>query len=280
MKNSLYILVALALGLSLSAPPALAGRQQVILSGTLVIEGAGDSRDLLRAIARRFKQIHPNVSVEVPGDTGTHSGIRAVGESTIEMARVARPPKDNEKRYGLTYRAFAESPVVFAVPPDVRRIGDLSTEQVIKIYSGDITNWKYLGGMSRKIYPVGREVNECSRAVLDEKLPGFKDIKAPASKTFYTTSEAIEAISRHKSTIGYAPMAAVRKTGLKILKLDGVFPSARNVKNGTYKMTVPLGVVYKGKLRPPARAFVDFLYSREARRIIRDYGCIPVGGGK
>jgi ABC-type phosphate transport system substrate-binding protein len=129
MKNILYILAALALGLSVSVLPAQAGRQQVILSGTLVIEGTGDSRDLLRAIARRFEQIHPNVFVEVPGDTGTHSGIRKVGESKIEMARVARPPKNNEKRYGLTYRAFAESPVVFAIPPNVRRIGDLSTEQ-------------------------------------------------------------------------------------------------------------------------------------------------------
>ena len=69
-------------------------------------------------------------------------------------------------------------------------------------------------------------------------------------------------------------------SGLKILKIEGVYPSPENVKSGKYRLTVPLGIVYKAELQGMAKRFVDFLYSDKGREIILKNGAIPVNKEK
>jgi phosphate transport system substrate-binding protein len=273
MTNIARATVIVLLAISFLPLPASAFEA---LSGELVIEGTGDSQALLRALAKRFEEIHPDTIVVVPESIGSGGGIRALIGNEVEMARVARPLTKEERKLGLASRAFALSPVVFAVHPSVEGIDNVSTSDVFGIYSGKTTRWEQLGGKPPfRIYPVGREDGDSSRTFLSIYIRGFETVK-DVSKTVYSTPEAVDVLLRHKNTIGYVPMAMVKKSGLKILKLDDVYPSVENVKNGSYKVTAPLGFVYKRKLGPLARVFVDFLYGKEARKIIREYGCVPV----
>lgn len=254
---------------------AVAAEPQVPLSGTLVIKGAGDSRDLLQAIARSFEKRYPGTKIEFPLDVGIRRGLRASREDRVELVRLAGSPRD-EQEEGLEYKIFAYSPVVFIVNPEIRNIDNITSEEAVALFMGRLVNWKQLGGTAHRVYPVNREAANSSRLVLEERLPGFKEAGNLTDKTFYTTSDSIESIAQHKGAVGYAPISAVRKSGFRVLSLDGTEPSLTNIRNGSYSMGVSLGIAHGQKLRPLARAFVDFLYGTEARRIIEEHGCIEV----
>jgi phosphate transport system substrate-binding protein len=275
-RKVLPIIIA-ALILSL---PSVAGaaQPQRALSGKLIVEGSGDSQELLRSIARRFVALHPGTDIEIPDGIGSRGGIESVLGNKVQLARASRPLNEREHSKGLFYRIFAKSPVAFATNPE-SRLNSLSAEQIVGIYSGKFVNWKQLGGAASKIYPLGRESTDPGRTVVTEHIPGLGNIKNPTSKTYYTASGIVEDIARHEGTIGYASMAMVKKTGLKVLKVDDVYPLTMNVRNGTYKMVIPLAIVYRGNINPLAQAFVDFLYSREAQKIIIHYGCMPASKG-
>jgi phosphate transport system substrate-binding protein len=247
------------------------------LSGELVIEGTGDSQGLLRDLAWRFMRVHASVEVVIPESVGSTGGINALRNRQIELARTARPLTIEERRAGLTEVVFAKSPVVFVVHPSVAEIDSITTEQVLDIYSGKVMWWEELGGQPFKIYPVSREPGDSSRLVLEEKLQGFRDITPGAMvRTAYSTSESVDMIKGHKNTIGYMPMSAAYRSGLKLLKLNGVSPTVENVLNGTYPLVLPLSVVHGSELSPTAKGFVDFLFGPVATDVIKKYGGAPV----
>ena len=237
---------------------------------TLVVSGTGDSQSLLRALAPLFEQSHPGVTVKVPDSIGSGGGIRAISQGTIDLARTARPLKEKEKQ-GLIQHPFAVSPVVFVTHPSVLGIENLTTEQILGIFSGNFRNWQLLGGPDNRIYSITREKGDSSRRVLDRNLAGFSAIK-PVGKTFYSTPNTVEAITGHRYTIGYLPLSEALHSKVNILALDGVAPSMENLASGSYPLVNTFYIVSKGEPTGIAKKFLDFLYSKEARAIIEQYG--------
>lgn len=260
-------------------PPAFLAKASQVIRGfsgqKIIVSGTGDSQQLFREVAKILEERLGGGKIEVPESIGSGGGIRALAAGKIDLARVARPLKENEKKLGLTYKRFAKSPVVFVVNPSVSGVENLKTEDIIGIYSGKINVWGQLGGQDQKIYAITREVGDSSRIVLNKHIPGLKDIAEPAAKVIYNTPEAVATLIRHKKTVGFLPMPMAIGKDLKILKVDGVYPSAENIKSGRYKLVVPFGILYKGELKGLAKRFVDFLYSKEGKRLITKYGAIP-----
>lgn len=275
MENALYRTVTRLLIVSFALFGASAHGIEEKLAGELVIEGTGDSQELLRAMAKRFEEIYPDTTIKVPDSIGSSGGIKAAGTGNADLGRVARQIKEKEKKYGLTYKLFAKSPVVFVVHLSVEGIDNLTFEQIVEIYSGKITNWNQLGSKTHKIYPIGREPGDSCKTLLETHIPGFKEITTPAAQIYYTTPEAIEALVEHEYTLGYVPMAMIATTNLQIVKVGGISPSLENMKQGKYPMILPFGIVYKEPLKPLAKAFVNLLFSAEGRQIIGEYGCLP-----
>jgi phosphate transport system substrate-binding protein len=240
----------------------------------IVVAGTGDSQELLRAIGRRLTDRLGEGEVAVPESVGSSGGIKALLKGDADLARIARAMKQSEKDQGLTCRVFGMAPLAFVVHQDVTGVENITTEQIIGIYSGTITDWRELGGAQGKIYPVTRESGDAGLVVLQEKMPGFAAIQTPAALTFYTTPQALEGIAGHRGTIGFLSMPMVVNSKLKVLKVDGVFPSEANVLNGSYKFCVPLGLVYKGELQGLSKSFVDFVFSEEGTGIVARYGVV------
>jgi phosphate transport system substrate-binding protein len=241
----------------------------------IVVGGTGDSQKLMRTLAKALMEKLGSGIIEVPDSIGSKGGIRAVSDGQIDLARVARPLKEDEKKLGLTYELFAKSPVVFAVNSSAADINNITTEQIIGIYSGKIKDWSQLGVQAGKIYPIFRESGDSSLLVLEEKMPGFADINAPAAKTIYSTPEAVAALTEHKGTIGFIPLSMAVGTQLRILKVNGVYPSIENVLDGKYEIVTPFGIVYKKQPKGLAKSFIDFIYSKEGQEIITRMGAIP-----
>jgi len=244
-------------------------------SRILVIPGTGDSQVLLHNLAQLYTKNRHGITVEIPESIGSGGGIRSVITGKNEIARVARPLTEKETAQGLKSRIFAQAPIVFAVNPGVSGVENLTFEQIIGIYAGRIQQWDALGGAG-KIYVMNREEGDSSRTVLGNLIPGFKEISAPAGATVYSTPEAMQTLMTSPNTIGYLPMPVVVGTGLKVLRVQEVEPSAANVRQKKYQMVIPLALVWKDTLSPRAQDFLDFLSSPAARKLMLDNGAIPV----
>ncbi len=267
MKKLIYLLEILIIFIMLNS---------VVQAGEkITVCGTGDSQALMRVLAADFEKSNPGTVVEIPETIGSGGGIKATAMGKCELGRVARHIKESEKKYGLKYQMFAKSPVVFTVHPTVTGIEDLSSEQVIGIYTGKYKNWNQLGGPDSKIYPISREEGDSANDIVVNKIKDF-NIKQFISKIAYSEPEAVELLTTHNYTIAYIPLASIMDSTMVALSLDGVEPSAENVQNGKYTLVLDLGIVYKKEPEGLARKFLDYLYTNVAQQIILDKGSIPV----
>ncbi|UCG79126.1 MAG: substrate-binding domain-containing protein [Nitrospirota bacterium] len=266
LKTGLFIITA---AVFLALPTAYAAEE-------ITICGTGDSQALLRMLAASYEEEHPGSKINVPDSIGSKGGIKATAKGDCELGRVARPIKDSEMKYGLEYKVFAFSPVVFAVNKSVKKIPGLSGIQVLNIFSGRTTNWKELGGPDMMIKVINREPGDSSRSVLMKNLPGFEKIKDPVGIVIeHNTPLTIETISTNKGAIGYIPLSSVDRAHMRILKLDGVAPTKYRVWRQEYKPVSPLGIIWKGELQGLAKSFFDYLFTSEVQARISRVGLIP-----
>ncbi|MBU0967879.1 MAG: substrate-binding domain-containing protein [Proteobacteria bacterium] len=260
-------------------PPLFLAKADKVLRGfagqRIVVSGTGDSQALLREAASTLEEKLGGGEIDIPESIGSGGGVRAAAAGEIDLGRVARQLTESEEKLGLNYKPFAKCPVAFVVHPSVTNLDNVSSQEIVGIYSGKITDWSQLGSETGKIYAVGREPGDSCLIVLNKLVPGFKNITNPTAKIIYNTPEAVKTIMKHRRTIGYVPMSMAIGTDLRILKVDGIYPSAENVSNGTYQFIVPFALVYRENLDGFAKRFVDFLDSDEGKQIIRSYGVVP-----
>ncbi|MBU0674786.1 MAG: substrate-binding domain-containing protein [Proteobacteria bacterium] len=241
----------------------------------LEIPGTGDSQELMRLLADDFAKLQPGFKVVIPDSIGSGGGIKNVAAGLSELGRVARPLKEKEKRYGLSYREFARSPVVFIVNESVSGIDNLTSEQVVGIYSGRITDWGQLGASPGKIYVVDRENGDSSRAALEQDIPGFSTIKKTVGKTIYTTPELVQSIALNENTVGYTALSMAASDMVRVLKINGADGVGLTADEG-YPLMVPFALVWKGELSEEAGKFMEYLFSEQAGKLIRRFGALLV----
>ncbi len=242
----------------------------------IVISGSGDSQDLLRALASAFERANPGTKIEVPKSIGSSGGIRAVERGDADLGRIARLITAKDRRFSLNHIVFAYSPVAFICNANVKKVENLTYQQIVDIYSGRIRSWSELGGENQPIYVANREEGDSSRDVVNETVPGFQDIPSFAGEVIRSTPENIAIVEKYNNTIGYGPLSMVKGRRLKVLKIEGVYPSLDNVHNGRYSLITPFSLVWKGQLRGLSKRFVDFIFSAQGRKIIADHGASPV----
>jgi phosphate transport system substrate-binding protein len=254
----------------------------VLTSGTaaagerIVISGSGDSEDLLRAMAFAFEKANPGARIVIAKSIGSDGGIRAVERGAADLGRIARLVTEKDRKFSLNHVVFAYSPVVFICNPNVSKVDNLTYTQIVGIYSGRITSWSQLGGERRPIYVANREEGDSSRAAIEETVPGFNEITSFAGEVIKSTPENIGIVEKYKDTIGYGPLSMVKGRRLRVLKVEGISPSLRNVQSGKYSLFIPFSLVWKGRLRGLAKGFVDFIFSPQGQKITAESGAAPV----
>lgn len=244
---------------------------------TIKICGTGDSQELLRRLARFYEDKHRGIIIEVPNSIGSSGGVKATAAGKCDIGRLARPLKEKEKHYGLNYKLFAHSPVVFLVSKNLRDISNITADQVVGVFSGRITSWQELGGATGKIYVANREKGDSSRSVIEKHIPAFEKIGHQAGKTIYSTPETIAAVANNDNTIAYAPLSSIgKRTDIHVLSFEGVKPDPATIGNGKYHLASDYGLVWREGIRPQALDFINFLDSAEAVEIISEFGTAPV----
>ena len=264
----------------LSARPPAAQADQSLPAedeaATLVVAGTGDSQDLLRLLAQRFMQRNPDIRVDVPESVGSTAGIRALLAGKAQLARTARPLRQDESAAGLAEFVFAEAPVVFAVHPSVTGVAGLTAAQAQAVFAGAVKNWSALGGPDLPIARVCRETPETSREILNAAIPGFESEGCRGQAVAYTTPDAVAMTAEHPGAIGYFSLAAMSETSLIPLAFNGVSPTGQRRAGGAaYPLTIPFALVSKDPPSPAAERFLKSLADPQAQSLMARMGCLP-----
>lgn len=274
MKKIITVLCAAVMALSLFAGCGQkANDNGTTTGGTVSTDGSTSMEKVIGALGESFMEANSGTTFTY-NPTGSGSGIQAVSEGRCDIGLSSRALKDDEKAAGLKETIVALDGIAIIVNPQ-NPVKDLSLEQIAKIYTGEITNWKDVGGEDAEIVRIGREAGSGTR-------DGFESITETKDACQYrqeltSTGDVITTVSQNPNAIGYASLAAI-KDSVKALTVNGVAPTEATVKDGTYLVQRPFVLVTKegAALSETAQKFFDFATSADAASIISAAGAVPV----
>lgn len=250
----------------------------------ITIKGSDTMVILGQRWAEIYMQKNPGTVLQVTGG-GSGTGISALINGTTDICEASRPMKEAEKTK-LKERYFTlgvEIPVakdgVTIYLNEANPVDKLSVEQLKGIYTGQITNWKEVGGQDAKIILYGRENNSGTYVfVKDEVLKGAD--YAPQTATLPGTAAVVNAVAKDKLGIGYG--GAAYGKGIKFCKIsetaggEAYEPNTENVESGKYPLSRNLFWYLRTKPAGDIKKLVEWVLSPEGQKIVVDVGYFPV----
>ena len=247
------------------------GGTTAALSGTVSTDGSTSMEKVINSLGESFMAANKDVKFTY-NPTGSGSGIQAVTEGRCDIGLSSRALKDDEKASGLVETVLAYAGIAIVVSPE-NPVSDLDVDTIAKIYTGEITNWKDVGGDDAEIVLIGREAGSGTRDGF-ESITGTKDACAYRQE-LTSTGDVINTVSQNPNAIGYASLSAVGES-VKALTVGGVKATEATVKDGSYVVQRPFVLVTKEgtELSPAAQAFFDYAISPEVADIIANAGAV------
>mgnify|MGYP001509296987 CR=1 FL=1 len=244
---------------------------ETTLSGTVSTDGSTSMEKVINSLGESFMLANKDVKFTY-NPTGSGSGIQAVSEGRCDIGLSSRALKDDEKASGLTETILALDGIAIVVNPE-NPVSDLDIDTIAKIYTGEITNWKDVGGNDAEIVLIGREAGSGTR-------DGFESITDTKDACQYrqeltSTGDVINTVSQNPDAIGYASLSAVGDS-VKALTVGGVEATEATVKDGSYVVQRPFVLVTKEgtELSAAAQAFFDYATSADAASVISAAGAV------
>jgi len=269
--------------LSLAAALAALVLAPAAASAAVTVKGSDTMVILSQRWAENYMKKNAGKKIQVTGG-GSGTGIAALVNGTTDIANSSRAIKGDESakvrdRFNVlpAETAVAKDGVALYVN-EANAVSQLTIEQLYGIYTGDITNWKQVGGADAPIVLYSRENSSGTYVFFKENVLKGDDFAA-AAQTLPGTAAVVNAVSKEKNGIGYGGAAYAK--GVKELKVvgkdgQGYLPSAENVKAGKYPLSRPLFVYTRGKPAGEAKDFIDFCLSDEGQAIVTTVGYYPV----
>ncbi len=289
-----YILLLSVLLLASCAPanPAQVGSS----SSSAYIENKGSDTivNLALAWAEQYQKINPEVQISVTGG-GSGTGLAALVNGTVDIANASRAIKpeeiDQAKSAGFTPTEFviARDAIAVIVNPE-NPVKQLTMDQISKIYKGEIDNWKEVGGEDRPIVRLSRETNSGTHVYFLEEVVRLgssqdKSIFSPTTLLLPSSEGIIAEVSSNPNAIGYDGLGYVTDTVKTIAvarpgSSDYVLPSVATVNSGTYPISRDLYMYTHDAPQGAIKAYLDWIYSPEAQKIVADLGFVPYAKGQ
>ena len=241
------------------------------LSGTLSMNGSTSMEKVIKAVNGAFMEKNKGVTVNL-NLTGSGTGIQEASEGKCDIGNSSRKLKDEEAEK-LDATVVGLDGIALVVNP-ANKLEDITLQDLAKVYSGEITNWKELGGDDKAIVVIGREDGSGTRDGFESIVMGDKEPKY--AQELESTGSVINAVATTDGAIGYASLANVDET-VKALKVGGVEATEENVKSGAYKVQRPfICATLKGSDTKLVKAYLDFILSEEGQALVLAQGAVPV----
>ena len=242
------------------------------LSGNVATGGSTSMKNVIAALTEGFAEIEPDVTISYD-PTGSGAGITGATDKTLDIGLSSRALKDDEKN-DVDGTTVALDGIAIIVNKD-SKVADLTVDQLKQMFTGEITNWKDVGGDDGEIVLVGREAGSGTRDGF-ESIVDVKD-SCKYAQELTATGAVISAVEANPLAIGYASLSAIGDT-VKAVTVGGVECSEETVKDGSYEVQRPFVFVTNKSvtLSEQAQAFFDFATSADAADLIRTAGAVPV----
>lgn len=241
-------------------------------SGNVRLDGSTSMEPLMTALSEAIKEDYPNLQLEAQF-TGSGTGIKSVIAGTVEIGNSSRSLTDEEKSQGLIENIVAIDGIAIITDKN-NTITNLTKEQLISIYTGEITNWKDVGGKDQRIVVVGREASSGTRGAFEEILE-IKD-KCKYANELNEAGAVVAKVQQTPGAIGYISLDNITDT-VKAIQLDGIVASEETVKNGLYKLQRPFVMATKGEVSKQSeqvQAVFQFINSDKGQKVLEKVGLV------
>ncbi|MDD2481538.1 MAG: phosphate ABC transporter substrate-binding protein [Lutispora sp.] len=237
---------------------------------SIIINGSTSVQPLAEELANAFKAKNPNATIDIQSG-GSGIGIKSAMDGVVDIGMSSRDLKPEEKIM-KEYRIATDGIAVILHPENT--VNDLSVEQLRQIYSGEITNWKEVGGKDAKITVVTREEGSGTRGAFIE-LTGLEvkkvDKTLASAITQGSTGAVMTTVAGDVNAIGFASFGSAKdNTNIKLISIDGAACIEENIYAGTYKISRPFLMLTKDEPTGLAKDFLDFILSSGGQEIVAE----------
>jgi phosphate transport system substrate-binding protein len=256
--------------------PPLAGGQSIAshvpgLAGQRIrIGGSSALSQLFTGAAAHFDAA--NGTTTAVSSSNSQAGLQLVHSGALDLGLsdifVRDAPDDTVKDYVLQDHAVAVAVFAVLVSPDLAGIvQNLTTDQLIGIYNGTLTNWRQIGGPDQRITPIGRAVGSGTRVTFESYVlhgqPNYTGTTLAG-----TTADLANALARSHGAIGYiatSALGASDRVQVHPVCIDGARPTLDDINNGAYQFWnyehVYVNLPQSGALAGTVRAFLAYVCS-------------------
>lgn len=274
---SLFLAAAMTAGLLTGCGSSSTDSSSSDLEGPITAAGSSALKPLVDEASQKFIEKNPNVSITVDAG-GSGEGLKQVSEGTVTIGNSdvsAEEKLDADQAKELVDHQVCVVTMAPIVNKDVTEAGvkDLSTDQLIGIFTGQITNWKDVGGPDEDIVLVTRPSSSGTRATFEKyALNGNAEAENKSMETD-DSGVLLKNVSDTKGAIGYVALSyLVDNKDVDAVSIDGVAPTLENTYNGTYKVWTMEHMYTKGKGSKADKAFIKYIMSDDFAKTCEKLG--------
>lgn len=252
------------------------------------------TQPLTNAFIKNF--VGENVDVSKLDYTNTHPGYVRLINDEVDLIVVTEPSKEElelakQKGVELEVIPVVKEGFVFYVNSN-NKVDSLTKDQIQGIYSGEITNWKEVGGEDMEIKLFQRPTNSGSQTGMLSLVMKDKKLMDPLKENLVDTmAQIINFVSSYengKNSIGYSyyyyattMYEGIDKeiaSNIKLIGIDGVKPNAKTIQNGSYPYTTAYYIVINkaDDENSPSRKLANLMLSKRGQQVAKNAGYVPV----
>lgn len=246
----------------------------------IIMVGSTSVDPLAQKLAEAYKGKNPGVEIEIQA-VGSSAGIKAALDGSATVGMSSRELKDSEIAEGAVPHVICKDGIAVVINP-ANEVSDLTTEQVQKIFMGEITNWSEVGGKDAEILVVSRESGSGTRGAFEEILKIEKEIDG--KKVSGLIESALQAegtgavkanVASKENSIGYVSLGYLDDS-VKSVKVDGQDATDENIVAGLYPIARPFVLVTTEEIKSADQMFLDWIMSAEGQTEVEKDGYIKV----
>ena len=242
------------------------------LTGTISLAGSTSMEKLCEAMSESFMADNQGITVTTEY-VGSGAGLESLAKGSVDIGNASRHLKDDEKAAGSVENVVAIDGIA-VITDKSNTVTALSSDDLKKIYCGEIKNWKELGGNDEAIVVIGREAGSGTRDAFEELL----DIadKCEYAQQLDSTGAALAKVSSTPGAIGYVSLDVVDDS-VNAVSIDGVEPTEEQILAGNYLLSRPFVMATKDDIDSQndlVKKWFEYIKSDKGKEIIKKVGLI------
>lgn len=254
-------------------------------NGSITVAGSTALQPLAEIGARKYEFLNAEALINVQGG-GSGTGLTQVLQGAVQIGNsdifAEEKLKSDQAAQLVDHKICVIS---FGVVANSKvKIDNLKSSDLVKIFTGEITNWKDVGGEDLPITVINRPRSSGTRAAFKKYALGGKDEVEGKSLTEDSSGAVKKTIEASEGAIGYLGSSFLYNKAnlgnMKILKLDGIEMNKESVTTGKYPIWSYEHMYTKGEPVGLTKAYLDFMVSDEVKSIVEKQGYIPISDMK